>query len=102
MFVVVSERQIEEFTQRLVADRFYFTKIDSSGLAFQEPTVCLVIGLNQKRVDLLLGIVRETCTPFKEFIPVQPTLPAGLPPMIESRVGGAVVYSMEVEEFIQM
>ena len=103
VFVVVSERQVGDLLQALVKERFYFTKLDSSGLLFQESILCLLIGLNSSRLSSLIGLVSQYCQPFEEFVPMQFTPPAGLSalPMIEARVGGALVYVLEVERFEQ-
>lgn len=102
--IFVIGRQAEALMHRLVEEKFYFTKIESSGLVFQEPTIGLLIGLNNQRMNDLITVVEETCPPHKEYIPVQIMPLAGLPPlpMIEARVGGALVYSVEVERFIQL
>jgi uncharacterized protein YaaQ len=103
VFIVVSERQADELLKALVKERFYFTKIDSSGMIFQEPTLCLLIGLNSTRRDALMELVGQCCRPFEEYIPVQFNAPAGFPPMsmIEARAGGALVYVLDVERFEQ-
>jgi uncharacterized protein YaaQ len=104
VIVVVAGRQADELTRQLVKERFYFTQIDSSGQPLQEPTVCLLIGLNQSHLDHLMSVVQAVCRRHKEYIPVQLTPPAGLSPMsmIEAQVGGALVYTVEVEQFIQL
>lgn len=103
VLVFVSERQAEDLLQALVKERFYFTKIDSSGMIFQEPTLCLLIGLNNSRLSTLLGLVTQYCQPFQEYVPVQFNMPAGFPSlsMIEARAGGALVYVLDVERFEQ-
>lgn len=103
VFIVVSERQAEDLLKALVKERFYFTKIDSSGMIFQEPTLCLLIGLNHTRRAALMDLVSQCCRPFEEYIPVQFNAPAGFPPMsmIEARSGGALVYVLDVERFEQ-
>src|SRR5512133_1800137 len=103
VFVIVSGRQADELKNQLVRERFYFTQINSSGGPLQEPTVCLLIGLNDSRMDRLMGVVQAACKRFQEYIPVQMAPPTGLPPMqmIEAQAGGALVYAVEVEEFIQ-
>jgi uncharacterized protein YaaQ len=103
VFVVVSERQVEDLLQALVKERFPFTKIDSTGILFQEPNLCLMIGLNNSRLSALLGLVTQYCQPFQEYVPVQFSPPAGFPAlsMIETRAGGALVYVLEVERFEQ-
>jgi uncharacterized protein YaaQ len=103
VFVVVSGRQADLLSQALVKERFYFTKFDISMFAFQETTLCLMIGLNSSRSGTLMQLVEENCQPHQEYVPVQFTPPAGFPPlsMIEARVGGALVYQVEIERFEQ-
>jgi uncharacterized protein YaaQ len=104
VFVVVSERQAEDLLRGLVEEHFYFTKIDSSGMVFQEPTLCLLIGLNDSRLPELLALINQYCQPYEEYVPVQFAPPAGLPPlsMIEARAGGALVYTCNVQRFVQI
>jgi uncharacterized protein YaaQ len=103
VLVVVSERQGEDLLQAMVKERFYFTKIDSSGMVFQEPNLCLLIGLNNSRLSTLLDLVTRYCQPYQEYVPVQFNLPTGMPPlsMIEASAGGALVYVLDVERFEQ-
>jgi uncharacterized protein YaaQ len=102
--IFVLGRQAETLMRRLVDEQFYFTKIESTGLVFEEPLVGVMIGLNNQRMDYLIRVIEQTCPPHQEYIPVQVMPLAGLPPlpMIEARVGGALIYSIEVERFIQV
>ncbi len=103
VFIVVSERQAGDLLKALNRERFYFTKIDSSGMVFQEPTLFLLIGLNNTRRSALMDLVGQCCQTYEEYIPVQLNPPAGFPPMsmIEARAGGALVYVLDVERFEQ-
>jgi uncharacterized protein YaaQ len=103
VLITVSERQAENLLQAMVQEHFYFTKIDSQGLVFQEPNLCLLVGLNKARLSTLLDLIREHCQPYQEYVPVQFTNPAGFPPMgmIEASAGGALVYALDVERFEQ-
>jgi uncharacterized protein YaaQ len=100
-FVVVSERQAGDLLQALVKERFQFTKIDSAGLIFQEPTLCLLVGLHNTNLKKLVALITEYCQPYQEYIPAQFNPSAGLPrlSMIEARAGGALVYLLDVERF---
>ncbi len=103
VFIAVSQRQGEDLMQQLVKERFYFTRVDSSGLVFEEPNLCLIIGLNNSRLPGLMGLIDHYCQPYQEYVPVQFNTPAGLPPlaMIEAKAGGALVYVVDVERFEQ-
>jgi hypothetical protein len=48
-------------------------------------------------------LIEEHCQPHEEYVPVQFNPPAGFPTlsMIEARIGGALVYTLDVERFDQ-
>ena len=102
--IIVSGRQAEGLMQQLVENHFYFTKVNSSGGVFQEPTVTLLTGLNNARLQTLVRVIEECCQPFNEYIPVQLNVPPGYLPLnvVETQVGGALVYTMDVERFEQV
>ena len=103
-FVIVSGRQSEELMQHLVQEHFYFTRIDSSGGILQDSTICLLIGMNHARLPVMFDLAEKYCHPFQEFIPTQISLSGGMPPlqMIEAQSGGALVYVLDVEQFVQL
>ncbi|MFZ6027066.1 MAG: cyclic-di-AMP receptor [Chloroflexota bacterium] len=102
--IIVNGLQAEKLMKALREQAFYFTVIDSSGGFLQEPTMCLLIGLSKDRRDELVALVKEHCHPFRQYIPTQMNVPADFTqvPMIEALMGGAVMFSMNVERFIQI
>jgi uncharacterized protein YaaQ len=102
--VICTSDQVNKFTQELVKSRFYFTRIDSSGGLFGPATISLLVGINRKRADFLMEILNCCCKTHMEFIPAQidsPLVP-GQPLMIEAELGGALVYTFEVDHFEQI
>ena len=101
--VIVATEQITELTQELIKGEFYFTRINSSGGILERATVSLLIGINKIRLNPLMGIIRTCCHTRLKFIParVEAPLMQGQPLMIEAEVGGATVYAVDVEQFIQ-
>jgi uncharacterized protein YaaQ len=102
--VIVNGLQAEKLRKALSEKKFYFTVIDSSGGFLQEPTTCLLIGLDKARRDELIALTEAHCKPFRQYIPTQMNVPADFTqiPMIEAQMGGAVMFSMNVERFIQV
>lgn len=91
--------------QQLVQNAFYFTKIDSSGgSVLREPTVTLLIGVNSARQATLLKLFDDCCHSYREYIPAQVSMPPSYPPlqMIEAQMGGALIYMMDIERFMQI
>ncbi|MBI4926217.1 MAG: cyclic-di-AMP receptor [Anaerolineae bacterium] len=103
LYVIVSGLQADKLTRQLAQNNFYFTKIDSSGGIIQEPMVCLLIGLDTARKPALIDLVNECCRPYRHYIPTQMAPQPGYAelPMIEAQLGGAIIYSMNVERFEQ-
>ena len=101
--LVISGKQAGDLMQELTRNDFYYTIIDNTGSMLQEPVVCLLVGLSNTRMDVLEQLVRIYCQPQKEYIPAQVNIPPGLPSfqMIEAQMGGAIVYTLEVERFEQ-
>jgi uncharacterized protein YaaQ len=104
VILIVFGPQADQFMKRLTKNRFYFTKIDSSGGIVQEPMVCLLVGLNSARLGTLLELSRKYCKPYRQYIPTNLNVQPGLSefPMIEAQMGGATVCVLNVERFEQL
>ena len=101
--VMVTGDQINELMQELNKEKFYFTRIDSSGGILEREVISLLIGINNSRFDTLIDIINRCCQTHTKYIPARveasmlqsPTL------MIEAEFGGATVYALEIDKFIQ-
>lgn len=104
VIVTVAGSQAGELMKSLSREGFYFTQIDSSGGLLQEPTACLLIGLNNLRHKPLLELIRQCCHTRRQYIPARLDVPQLQlqPVMIEAQVGGATIYTVEVERFEQL
>jgi uncharacterized protein YaaQ len=102
--LVVSGLQAPQLMDKLRQDEFTFTKMDSFGGVIQESTLCLLLGINQARMPTFIELVNQYCQPVTQYIPAQMV---NAPPeylsmaMVEAKVGGAVLYTMNVERFEQ-
>ena len=61
-FVIVSSDQTGELTDKLVKNRFYFTRFDSSGGFLEQATVSLMVGINHERSSSALAVIPGVCT----------------------------------------
>ncbi|MBN1979438.1 MAG: cyclic-di-AMP receptor [Anaerolineae bacterium] len=100
----VAGSQAGELTDRLTRSGFYVTQIDSSGGILYEATTTLLIGLDQAHLLQILDLVRECCHTRRRYVPahVEAPLLEVQPMMIEAEVGGATVYTLNVERFEQI
>jgi uncharacterized protein YaaQ len=101
---IVMGGQAGVLTQALRESGFRFTEVDSQGGFIQEPVTSLLIGLNRHQLDRLLEIVRENCPSHLQYIPARLDASAlqGQPLMIEALMGGATIFAVEVERFVQL
>jgi len=104
VLIVVSDSQSKKLMENLNKQDFYFTIIDSSSSLFSESTVCLILGLNHRRMDNLDKLVKKYCQPYRKFIPVQLRATGEVThlPVMEALEGGATLYGMPVEHFEQI
>lgn len=91
-------------THALRESGFRFTEVDSQGGFIQEPVTSLLIGLSRHQLEELLAIIRETCPSHLQYIPARLDASAlqGQPLMIEALMGGATLFAIEVERFLQL
>jgi uncharacterized protein YaaQ len=103
IFLITSGPQSEQLMKDLRQESFHFTVIDSTGGIIRESQVCLLLGLENKRMPILSELMRRNCQPYRQYIPTQARLPGDLTsmPMVEAQMGGALVYMMNVERFEQ-
>lgn len=103
VMMVVSDTDADTLMSALVERQLPATKVGSTGGFLRRGNVTIFSGVTEDRVDEVLGIVSEICHARKEFVPVQ-TLPfigdaAFAAEPIEVRVGGAIVFVLDVDRF---
>jgi uncharacterized protein YaaQ len=94
-FLVVLEAsgtQSEILMSKLQQKKFFFTIVNSTS------------GIIQESISILMDIIHACCQPHPQFIPTQMRGPYGNTnlPMVETSIGGATIYTLDVEEFIQI
>lgn len=104
MYVVsVSGETVATLREHLVQNNFYFTQIESSGGIIQKESVSLLIGIDQARSNELLQLLQKVCKRRRTYIPArtETVVLQTHPLMIEAEIGGALVYTLDVERFEQ-
>jgi len=103
VLATVAGSQAGRLTKQLVESGFYVTQVDSKGGILYDTTVSLLIGLDHDGLDTLLEDLRACCHTRHQYVPaqVEASMPELQPMMIETEVGGATVYVLDVERFEQ-
>ncbi|HSV85555.1 MAG TPA: cyclic-di-AMP receptor [Levilinea sp.] len=99
--IIASIEQTHELSQILIQHHFYFTRVDNASGLIVDATVCLLVGIPHNRMKTLTQLIKKCCEPRLKFIPARLANQAmQIPPvMIEAEVGGATVYTFEVDHF---
>lgn len=83
---------------------FYVTKLSTTGGFLKSGNLTLLMGVEDEKVDDVLGILRTNCRKREETTPVIPAFETGnfttIP--VKITVGGATVFVLDVEQFIKM
>ena len=105
VILYITNEQIDELTQKLNEQRFYFTRIASSGGLLNYPNSSLIIGISKDRLDDLRTLVHQCCQRRTTHIATQTHIEAyphhSAPVIVEAEVGGATLHTLPVEHFEQ-
>ncbi len=103
VITVVHDRDKNRITETLLRNGHQFTKIGSTGGFLREGNVTLLIGVDDKSVEKVIQLIRESCRTREQFVNVLPpdAAPVGLslPSPVKVQVGGAICFVMDVERF---
>jgi uncharacterized protein YaaQ len=104
VIVIVASAQASTLMDKLSQNHYQFTKVDSSGGFLHEATLCMLVGLHHDRRTALQELIRQHCHRRKIYIPahMDVTQIQGQPLMIEAEVGGATMFTLDVERFEQL
>ncbi|MFO0702435.1 MAG: cyclic-di-AMP receptor [Candidatus Andersenbacteria bacterium] len=92
-------------TERLVAERFVFTRLASSGGFLRKKNATLLVGVEDSRVDALVALLRTAAPEREQLVAADPatslSAEAGLPEVqlgaAPLHVGGATLFVLPVE-----
>ena len=107
LVAIVQDVDARGVLDALMAEGYGTTKISSTGGFLVRGNTTILIGVQDEQVDAVLDIVREQCEARREFVsPVVPLSEAAsarhwVQPL-EVEVGGATVFVLDVEQFVQV
>jgi uncharacterized protein YaaQ len=103
MTAVVQEQDVESAINALVHIGVSVTHLASSGGFLGRRNATLMIGLNEKQVEGAVGALMKSCRRRVEYVatPLEGSpLPFPSPPPIT--VGGATIFTIEVERYLEL
>lgn len=104
IIAIVQDDDAPGLVDSLMEAGFYVTKLATSGGFLRSGNTTMLTGVDDERVDVVLEIIRKRCRSRKQITAVQP--PVGsmggmfVPTMpIQVTVGGATVFTLDVDQF---
>ncbi|MHB8577852.1 MAG: cyclic-di-AMP receptor [Dehalococcoidia bacterium] len=101
MIMVVADADADKLIRALVSHGYPATKIGSTGGFLRRGNTTIMSGVGEYEVDEVMQHVQHYCHARTEFIPLQalPITGDGAPVIdpMEVRVGGAVVFILNIE-----
>lgn len=105
VIAVVQDKDSARLLGDLVSNNYRATKLASTGGFLKAGNTTFMIGTENERVDRLLDIIKNNCETRDQL--VAPVSPMGgnadsyIPYPVEIQVGGAAVFVLPIEQFLQ-
>ncbi len=105
ILAVVQDQDSSKLMNALVDNKFRATKLASTGGFLKSGNTTFMIGTDDIRVDKALQIIKDNCKSRDQL--VAPISPMGgnadsyVPYPVEVEVGGATVFVLPIEKFLQ-
>lgn len=106
LITVVHSRDKARLTQELLAGGYRFTEVASTGGLLREGNTTLLLGVEDEELEAVLSLIEKNCKSREQFIsprplPLSEAGPFPFPTPMKVRVGGAIVFVVEVEQFFR-
>lgn len=103
VIAVIQDKDANRLLEGLMQAGFGATKLASTGGFLREGNTTLLVGVEDERVDEVIGIIRRTCKAREQLVtplaPMSGSAESYLPYPIEVQVGGATVFVLQVDRF---
>ena len=103
VIVVVHNEDARVLIDALLAHEFRATWLHSSGGFLKQSNATILVGVEDAKVDAVVGLVRDNCRARTQTVsPIPPIMEPGeffMPYPLEVEVGGAVVFVLPIERF---
>ncbi len=99
---IVHSDDVNRLTDGLREHGFQSTIVSTTGGFLREGNATLLIGVEDAKIDEVLGIIKETCRTRQRYVSMIPPVEVGEAYMatpIEVQAGGAIVFVLDVTRF---
>ena len=104
IMAIISSDDARDALDRLTKAGFRATVISTTGGFLREGNTTIFLGTEEHRIAQAVDVLRQTCRRRTQWVSPLPTLEGPgleMSEPIEVSVGGAVIFVMNVEQFVQ-
>jgi uncharacterized protein YaaQ len=106
IIAIVNDEDAIDVIDLLNEKGFRVTKLATTGGFLKSGNTTLMIGVDEDKVEIVLGIVEETCRTRHQVItnpsPLSTTTGVYVPYPVDIEVGGATIFVVDVDQFIKI
>ena len=106
VIAMVQDDDALDVIENVTEGGFRVTKLASTGGFLKSGNTTLIIGVEAKRVDSVLGIIEETCKTRKQIVttttPITGNTDMFMSYPLEVEVGGATIFVVDVDKFVRV
>ena len=106
LIVMVQDQDANRLLEKLIEGEYRTTKLASTGGFLRAGNTTLLIGVEDHQVEDVVAIIKSECQTREKT--VTPILPLGgavdsyVPFPLEIVIGGAIIFVVDVEQFLQI
>lgn len=104
LIAIVNNDDCPTVLSEITREGFSATKLSTSGGFLRAGNATLLMGVEDDKVEQLIGIIGKFCSQRKEIVQTTPAFNADffVSVPVEVHVGGATVFVLDVEQFIKL
>ncbi len=104
MVIIVNNDDAKAVSKALVKNKFYSTKLASTGSFLLSGNTTMLVGCQDDEVEKAIEVIKGEAHQRKKMVTPIASMTAGLlsPSPIEVTVGGATIFILDVEKFVKL
>ncbi len=99
IMAIVSSDDSGELISVLTKNKFSVTRLATTGGFLRAGNTTVIIGVEEDKVEEVFSIIKSTCSTRKQITTNQAPFGGVTPYPIEIEVGGATVFTLDVDQF---
>ncbi|MBE5773917.1 MAG: hypothetical protein E7337_08280 [Clostridiales bacterium] len=106
IIAIVQDEDASRLVSNLMSEGYGVTKLATTGGFLRSGNTTLLIGVDDDKLQSAMGIVEKICKSRKQIAtapsPISGTTGVYVPYPIEVMVGGAIIFVLDVEQFVKV